>query len=174
VNLKTLFALFLLAAPAFAQIAQPGPELRKLDYFVGTWTSDGTIVQGPWGAGGKFSATGTNEWMPGNFFLVRHSDFKMPAELGGDGQATAYMGYDTAKNVYTQDEFQTTGRRTAAQGSVSGDTWTWTSSHNYDGQEVQEKITLKIVSPTLYNLKLDVSIDGTNWMPFMDAKVTKK
>ena len=35
-------------------------------------------------------------------------------------------------------------------------------------------MTLKIVSPTSYTFKFDVSVDGTNWMPFMEAKATKK
>jgi hypothetical protein len=57
---------------------------------------------------------------------------------------------------------------------VNGDTWTWTSSQNYGGQEVQEKTTIKVLSPASYGLKFEVSVDGTNWMTFMDAKVTKK
>jgi hypothetical protein len=35
-------------------------------------------------------------------------------------------------------------------------------------------MTLKILSPTSYNMKFEVSIDGTNWMSFMEGKVTKK
>jgi Protein of unknown function (DUF1579) len=174
VNLTTLLAIFLLAAPAFAQMPAHAPELKKLDYFVGTWSTEGTISPGPWGAGGKITSTNTTDWMTGNFFLVRHSDVRMPAELGGDSTTTAYMGYDAARNVYTYDEFNSNGRRNISQGTLSGDTWTWTSSQNYNGQEVQQKLTLKTVSPTLYNLKFEVSIDGTNWMPFMDAKITKK
>jgi hypothetical protein len=33
---------------------------------------------------------------------------------------------------------------------------------------------MKVLSPTSYSLKFEVSVDGTNWMPFMEAKVTKK
>lgn len=124
--------------------------------------------------GGKFSATGTSEWMDGNFFLASHGDFKMPAELGGDGKETSFMGYDTTENVYTFDSFNSQGRREHSTGTVSGDTWTWNSSQNYAGQDIKQKMTLKIVSPTSYTMKFDVSIDGTNWMPFMDAKITKK
>jgi Protein of unknown function (DUF1579) len=174
VNLTTLLAIFFLAAPTFAQMPARAPELKKLDYFVGTWTTDGTIYPGPWGAGGKMTATATTDWMAGDFFLVRHSDAKMPAELGGDNTETAYFGYDAAKGVYTFDEFNSAGRRYISQGTLSGDTWTWTSSQNYQGQEVQQKVTVKIASPALYNVKFEVSVDGANWMTFMDAKVTKK
>jgi Protein of unknown function (DUF1579) len=176
-KLKTILfsALVLLSASARAQMApKPGPEVKKLDSFVGTWTSDGTIAPGPWGGGGKFSATDTMEWMPGSFFIEGHTDFKMPPELGGDGKATSFMGYDTDENAYTYNEFNSQGRRVNSTGTVNGDAWTWMSTQHYGGQEIKQKMTIKILSPTSHTLKLEVSTDGTNWMTFMDAKVTKK
>ncbi len=176
-NLKTVLAsiLVLIAVSASAQMpSKPGPEVNKLAYFVGSWTNDGTVAQGPWGAGGKFSAFSTTEWMPGNFFTVGHSDFKMPPELGGDGQSTVLMGYDTEKNVYTYDAFSSLGRHEVSKGTFATDTWTWTSSQTYGGQEIQQRMTLKILSPTAYTMKFEISMDGTNWMPFMEGKVTKK
>jgi uncharacterized protein DUF1579 len=167
--------LVLAAASAWAQMApKPGQEVKKLDYFVGTWTTEGTISQGPWGAGGKFTSNDTTEWMDGNFFVVGHASFKMPPELGGDGKATSFMGYDTDQNVYTYNEFNSQGRREISKGSLSGDTWTWTSSQNYGGQDIQQKMTIKMLTPASYSLKFEVSMDGTNWMTFMDAKATKK
>jgi len=112
--------------------------------------------------------------MPGNFFVEGHGDYKMPAELGGDGKAISFMGYDTEQNTYTFNEFNSQGRRENSKGTFLNDTWTWTSSATYDGQEIQQKMTMKVISPTSYSLKFDVSIDGTNWMPFMEGKATKK
>ena len=112
--------------------------------------------------------------MDGNFFVVGHANFKMPPELGGDGKATSFMGYDTDQNVYTYNEFNSQGRREISKGSLSGDTWTWTSSQNYGGQDIQQKMTIKMLTPTSYSVKFEVSMDGTNWMTFMDAKATKK
>ena len=167
--------LILIAASALAQMGgSPGPEVKKLDYFVGTWTTEGTIAQGPWGMGGKFSATGTSEWMPGNFFVQSRSESKMPPEIGGDSQAVMIMGYDNQQNTYTSDRFSSLGRHELSKGTLSGDTWTWTSSSNYGGMEIQGKMTIKTLSPTSYTLKYEVSMDGKNWMPFMDGKVTKK
>jgi len=167
---KILVATFVLlmavfTVSAWAQMAPtPGPEVKKLDYFAGTWTTEATIGQGPWGAGGKFISTSTTEWMPGNFFIESHSDFKMPPELGGDGKGTAIAGYDTDSNVYTRDEFSSQGRRENATGTVTGDTWTWTSTQIYSGQEIKQKLTMKVLSPTSYNVKLEISMDGTTWM----------
>ena len=176
-NLKTIFvsALLLFSAAAWAQMpAKPGPEVKKLDYFLGNWTVEATIGQGPWGAGGKFTSNDTTEWMPGNFFLERHADFTMPPELGGDGKAISIMGYNTAENVYTRDEFNSQGHRGSSKGTVSGDTWTWTSTQNYGGQDINQRVTLKVLTPSSYTMKFEVSTDGTNWMTFMEGKATKK
>ena len=43
--------LFIAVATSFAQMAPPAPELKKLDYFTGTWTMDGDVKPGPMGAG---------------------------------------------------------------------------------------------------------------------------
>jgi hypothetical protein len=176
-NLKGILVSILLffTASSWAQMPpKPGPEVKKLDYFVGTWSVEGTVAQGPWGAGGKFTSTDTSEWMPGSFFVEGHSDFKMPPEVGGDGKATSFMGYDTDQNAYTYDEFNSQGRRETSKGTVSGDTWTWTSTQNYGGQEVKQKMTIKVLTPASYSLKFEISIDGTTWMTFFDAKATKK
>ena len=174
---KTILAaaFVLLALSAFAQMSQqPGPEAKKLDYFVGTWAYEGAIGQGPWGAGGKFTSTITNDWLPGNFFLHTQSDFKMPTEVGGDGKSTPITGYDSQQNTYARDEFNSHGDHISSKGTFTADTWTWSSSRNYGGTEVQIRTTVKQLSPTSYNLKVETSIDGTTWMPFMEGKATRK
>ena len=167
--------LFVTAISAWAQVGTPpGPEVKKLDYFLGAWTTEGTIAQGPWGMGGKFTTSETTGWMPGNFFLQSQTEAKMPPEIGGDHKGVLIMGYDTQQNVYTSDRFTSLGRHDASTGTVSGDTWTWTSTPNYGGMEVQVKMTIKTLSPTSYTLKYEISLDGKNWMPLMDGKATKK
>ena len=157
VSTLVLFTAIFTSAASAQMNSGPGPEVKKLDYFVGTWTTEGT-----------------GESMPGNFFVESHTDFKMPSEVGGDGKSVSFMGYDAESMQYTFDDFNSHGRRQIATGTASGDTWTFTSTQNYAGQEVKQKTTMKVLSPTSYGLKIEVSLDGTNWMTFMDAKTTKK
>jgi len=167
--------LILIAVSAWAQMGgPPGPEVKKLDYFLGTWTTEGTIAQGPWGTGGKFTASGTSEWMPGNFFVQTHSESKMPPEVGGDNSGVLIMGYDTQQNVYTSERFSSLGQHESSKGTLSGDTWTWTSSANYGGMDIQQKMTIKTLSPASYTMKFEISMDGKTWIPFMEGKATKK
>jgi hypothetical protein len=153
---------------------KPAPEVAKLGYFVGKWTTKGTILPGPWGAGGDFSWTETTKWMSGNFFVVGHWDFQMPAELGGDGEELFVMGYDTNRSVYSFDAFSSQGLHQVSKGTLRGDTWTWTSESIQSGKPVQQKMTMQILSPTSYNLKFEVSSDGAAWMTFMEGKAVKK
>jgi len=66
----TLLFAFTVAARAQMQMPKPGPEHKKLDYFVGTWATDGDMKPGPMGPGGKFTGTSHDEWMDGGFFMV--------------------------------------------------------------------------------------------------------
>ena len=170
-------AVLLCSLAAVAQMSQPtpSPELKKLDYFAGNWTHEATIVPGPWGPGGKFSDNVSSEWMKGNFFLVSHSDFSMPADMGGSGSGIAILSYDPDKKVYTEDRFESSGRHVLVTGTLNGDTWTWTGENNYNGMTIKSRFTVKMTSPTLYTSKFEISADGgTNWMPFWDGKATKK
>ena len=167
----------LMSAVAVAQMAPPtpAPELKKLDFFTGNWTTEATIGPGPWGAGGKFTVTATADWMKGGFFVVGHSDFSLPPELGGSGNRLAVMGYDPDKKVYTVEEFASDGRHEIMTGTLNGDTWTWTGEANYGGMTIQRRLTEKVTSPTSYTTKYEVSADGgANWMPFWDGKGNKK
>jgi hypothetical protein len=179
-TLTTITLAFILIVTAVGASAQmgpptPAPELKKLDYFSGSWTIDATIGPGPWGNGGKFTASGTDEWMKGNFFLIGHSDFSLPAELGRSGGAMAILGYDPDKKVYTEDRFDSNGQHQKSTGILSGDTWTWTTENNYNGMTIHGRLTLKVVSPISYTTKYEVSADGgATWMPFWDGKATKQ
>ena len=176
-NRRTTFIAILMciAVCGWAQMpTQPGAEVKKLQYFVGTWTTECTIAQGPWGAGGKYSATGSTEWALGNYFLEGHREFQAPPEIGGGGKEASFLGYDTQQNVYTYDSFNSQGRRVSSKGTLIGDTWTWTSSVSYGGQDIQQRMTMKILSPASYSLKFEISMDGGTWATFMEGKATKK
>jgi Protein of unknown function (DUF1579) len=171
-----IFIFTFLAAAAGAQMTPtPAPELKKLDYFAGTWSSEATIAPGPWGQGGKFSDTVTTEWMKGGFFLVSHSDFSMPVEMGGVGTSLSILGYGADKTTYTEERFDSNGRRVVTTGTLNGDTWTWIGENNYGGMTIKSRFTMKMISPTSYTSKYEISGDGgTTWMPFWDGKATKK
>lgn len=160
------------------EMLKPAPEIARLDYFVGMWTVEGTIFPGPWGSGGKFGWTDRTEWMAGKFFVVGHWDFTMPADLGGNGEELFVMGYDTRLRVYTFDAFSSQGLRQVSNGRLEGDTWIWDSEGmqaDPQGKEspAKQKMTMKMLSPTRYILKFEISTDGAAWATFMEGSATK-
>jgi hypothetical protein len=168
-TLAIIAAAWILCVAAFAQMQPPtpGPELKKLDMFAGSWTLDGDMKPGAMGPGGKISETEKCEWMQGNFFLVCHTDFKSTM---GDGSGVSVMGFSTDDKVYTYREFNSWGEFDDSKGSLDGDTWTWTS----DEKGFKGRFTMKVVSPTSYNFTFEMSQDGAKWSTVMDGKATKK
>jgi hypothetical protein len=168
-----LAAWLVLAAAAVAQMdmPKPGPELKKIDYFVGSWTLDGDIKPGTMGPGGKMTENEKCEWMDGGFFLICKVDFNSGM---GSGTGMSMMGYSTDDKIYTYREFNSWGEFTDSKGSIDGDTWTWTSDEKMDKTIWKGRFTMKITSPTTYNFTFDMSQDGTKWTTIMDGKASKK
>jgi hypothetical protein len=150
----------------------PAPELKKLDFMAGDWTSEGDMKPGPGMPGGKFSISSHAEWMEGNFFLVEHSNADMAAM--GKFKELAVMGYDPDRKVYTYHAFNSMGQDETSAGTMDGDTWTWLSDEHFGGTTMKGRFTMKVLSPTSYTMKFELSPDGTNWMTAMEGKATKK
>jgi len=158
-------------ARAQTEMPKPAPELKKLDYFTGTWIAKGEVKPGPMGPGGKFRGTNQVQWMDGAFFLVTHSEFNGAM---GKGTETAYMGYDSNEKMYTYDSFNSLGEADHAKGNVDGDTWTWHSDTRMGPQTMKGRLTIKVLSATAYNFKFEMSPDGATWNTVLEGKDTKK
>ena len=150
---------------------KPGPELKKLEYFVGNWSEEGDMKAGPMGPAGKFTGTDKIEWMEGGFFLIGHGagSSNMGSETG-----ISFWGYDTENKVYTFHEFNSAGESVSATGTVDGDTWTWTSEDKMMGKMVKTKYIVKVNSATSYSFKLDMQIEGGEWTTAFEGKASKK
>jgi hypothetical protein len=159
-----------IAAQKPPQMPKPGPEQKKLAFLVGRWNTEGEMKPGPMGPGGKFTSTDRNEWLPGGFFLVMHSEGKSPM---GPSHEVAVMGYDSEQKTYTYDGFDNMGEHDISKGTVEGDTWTWNSESKMGGQMIKGKFTIKVVSPTEYTFKYEMSTDGRTWTTGVEGKSTK-
>ncbi|HEY6969346.1 MAG TPA: DUF1579 family protein [Candidatus Angelobacter sp.] len=149
----------------------PAPELKKLDYFVGTWKSTGELKPGPMGPGGKFTSIERNEWMPGHFFLVTHGDSN---GVIGHVIETAYFGYNAEDKNYTYDAFNSMGEAEHFKGNVEGDTWTWISTEKMGGQTMKARFILTIASPTTYSFKFEIAPEGGgDYTTVVEGKATK-
>jgi hypothetical protein len=102
---------------------------------------------------------------------VLDSDFKGDM---GSGVETSYLGYNSDEKVYTYDSFNSVGESDHSKGKLEGDTWIFTSEEKMGGQTVQGRFTMKVLSPTSYNFKFELSPDGNTWNTVMEGKATKQ
>lgn len=168
-----LAAALMTAAGAMAQTAapKPGPELKKLDVFVGTWSLDGTMKPGMMGPGGTMTESEKCEWMEGGFYLVCHSDFKSSM---GNGVGLSVMGYSSEDKAYTYHEFSSSGEFVDSRGRIDGDTWTWMNDEKMAGMSMKSRFTIHMTSTASYTFAFDMSQDGTKWSTVMEGKASKK
>jgi len=168
-----MLAGLILAAMATAQEAppKPGPELKKLDMFVGTWALDGTMKPGAMGPGGSMTESEKCEWMEGGFYVVCHTDYKSTM---GNGVGLSVLGYSIEDKAYTYREFNSFGEFEDSRGVLDGDTWTWTSDEKMGGMTMKGRFTMKITSASSYNFTFEMSQDGKQWNAMMDGKASKK
>ena len=171
-----IFSLLLaLALPAVAQAPgppKPGPEQQKFAYFLGTWVSTADMKPSPFGPGGKTTFTEHNEWFPGGFFLVTHSDGVMPGNFKMKG--LSIIGYDAAKKEYFYQAINSIGINETAVGHLDGDTWTWTSEMPIAGKTYKNRFTVKQKTPTSYDFKFEQSEDGMNFNTVMEGSAHKQ
>jgi hypothetical protein len=165
-------AVLVCAAIAFAQTEppKPGPELKKLDVFAGSWTLDGDMKPSAMGPGGKMTESETCQWMEGGFYLVCHSDYKSSM---GDGVGLSVLGYSTDDKVYTYREFNSFGEFDYSKGTLDGDKWTWNSDEKMGSMTMKGRFTMNMASATSYTFSFEMSQDGTKWTTIMDGKASK-
>jgi hypothetical protein len=173
-SIATALAAFFVFAQAIVaqappQPPKPGPAHKRLAYFVGTWTSEGEMKESPFGPAGKLSTKERTEWFSGGLFLVGHIDEKGPL---GEGKSLEIMGYDPDQKVYTYYAISSLGWAETAKGTVSGDTWTWTSEMKMGGKMVKTRYIIKEVSPTSCTFTWEVA-DGAKWSTIMQGTSNK-
>src|SRR5436309_760948 len=163
-----LISILIVAALCAAQeMPKPGPELKKIDIFAGSWNLDGDIKPAAHGgSGGKVVETEKCDWMEGDFYLVCHIEFK--SNVMGNGSGLSIMGYSTEQKAYTYREFNSWGEFTDSKGSLDGNTWTWTSDWKMGDTPMKGRFTMKVTSPTTYDFSFESSQDGSKWTLFMD------
>ncbi|WP_327358008.1 DUF1579 family protein [Streptomyces sp. NBC_01304] len=104
------------------QMPTPAPELKKLDFLVGTWRMDGRTEDTPMGPGADMTSTETFEWMEGGFFLVHR--WEGGFEVGGQkivDSGYEFFDYDAEKGQYRSHYFNSFGAWDDADSTYVGD-----------------------------------------------------
>lgn len=167
------FLCVAVAAPAHEEKAgppKPGPEVKKLAYFAGTWTSEGEIKANPMMPAGKMTMTDTCTWFSGGFHVVCNSKGTGPM---GKMQGLGILGYNTEEKVYTYNGIDNMGRLEGAKGTTDGKTWAYTSEEKMGGKTMYGRYTMSDLTPDSYTFKWEMSEDNKAWSAVMEGKATR-
>jgi hypothetical protein len=166
-------ALVQLAAAQAQEAPKPGPEHKRLGFFVGKWNAEGEIKPGPMGPGGKMTSVDNCEWFEGRFSVICRYEGTGPT---GPTKGIGILGYNTEEKVYTYYGIDNSNMTmaTVPKGTVRGDTWTYTDEATYGGQKVKSRVTIKELSPTSYTFRLEGQGSDGKWSPMVESRNTKQ
>ncbi|HZM70817.1 MAG TPA: DUF1579 family protein [Candidatus Cryosericum sp.] len=167
-----VFTVGLSLADAPAGKPVPGPEHKKLAYFVGKWTMTGEMKPSPIMPGGTMSGNDVCEWFDGGFAVVCRTEGKGPM---GPTKSLGIMGYSTEEKAYTYyglDNGPMT-MATVPRGTVQAGTWTYTDESMMGGKKVKSRYVMKELSPTAYTFKWEVLGEDGAWQTLVEGKSTK-
>ncbi len=170
----TCLLLLIVTAIALGQAPappKPGPEHKRLEAFVGTWTYEGQAKNNPFGPAGKITGTDVFEMLPGGFAVQHRWDERNPL---GNVKGTEIWAYDPIKKVYTINYFSSLGETGSGTFTINANTWTAaTSGVTFEGKMGYGRGTAAL-TPTSMTVKWDASSDGKSFTPSFEGKWTKK
>lgn len=151
---------------------KPGPEHKRLGYFVGTWKTAGNMQPSAMGPGGKVTFLEKCDWFEGGFAVVCHSEGTSPM---GPVKSIGILSYSMDRKAYTYSGVDSTGMTMTSVplGKREGDTWVYDDESMMGGKRVKSRITIKEVSPSEYTFKMEMQTPDGEWAPVMMSKSTK-
>ena len=160
----------LLRAQAPPAPPKPGPEHKKLEYFLGKWTVEGEIKANESVPrimrAGKTVSTETATLGPGGFYVECRNEGQL-------GTRFAIVAYDSHAKVYTSYYASSVGLVGVGTGTVNENTWTWMVEDKYAGKAIKGRTTITMVSPTQYTSKYEMDDGKGGYTTFVEGKATK-
>jgi hypothetical protein len=103
--------------------AQPSPEQKKLEYFVGKWKTDVDVKATAAAPASKAAGTEDCEWFA-NLHIVCKAESTGAA---GNYRTMRIISYVPALKAYSQYAVDSVGYAVLSVGQVQGNTWTFTT-----------------------------------------------
>jgi hypothetical protein len=145
---------------------KPGPEHKKLEYFLGTWKVESEIKANEYVPAGKGVTTATITLGPGGFYVESRAEGQIPRTDG-------IIAYDSHAKVYTEFYASSAGLVGTGTGTVNGNTWTWMIEDKVFGKAVKGRTTITTLSPTQYISKYEMDDGKGGYTTIVEGKATK-
>jgi hypothetical protein len=158
------------AKPAGMEMPKPGPEHKKLNYFVGNWKLAGEVKPGAMGPGGKMTGTSNCTWFDGHFAIVCKDSGNGPM---GPGKGMGVITYNAEDKKYEYMGIDSMGMSIKAEGTVENDVWSYLNEGKMNGKPYKGRYSIMNTKPDSYDFKFEMSDDGNAWNTVMEGKYTR-
>lgn len=173
-GIRSSVAVILICGSTALSLAQappppkPSPEHKKLEYFRGTWKTEGEIKANEFIPAAKFVTTETNTLDPGGFFLETH-------RAGGQiiPRTVGIIAYDSHAKVYTLYYANSAGLVGTGTGTVNGNTWTWMVEDKVFGKAVKGRTTVTIKSASQVASKYEMLDANGRYVTIVEGTSTR-
>ena len=145
---------------------KPGPEHKKLEYFVGKWTVESEIQANEYVPAGKTVSTETATLGPGGFYVESRAEGQLGTRL-------AINAYDSHAKVYTSYYASGVGLVGVGTGTVNENTWTWMVEDKFGGKAIKGRTTITTLSPTQYTIKYEMADEKGGYTTITEGTATK-
>jgi len=145
---------------------KPGPEHKKLEYFLGTWKVETEIKANEYVPAGKGVTTATVTLGPGGFCVESHAEGQIP-------RTDAIIAYDSDAKVYTEFYASSAGLVGSGTGTVNGNTWTWMLEDKVFGKAAKGRTTITILSASQYTSKYEMLDANGRYVTLTEGTATK-
>ena len=145
---------------------KPGPEHKKLEYFLGTWKVENEIKANEYVPAGKGVTTATVTLGPGGFCVESRAEGQIP-------RTDAIIAYDSDAKVYTEFYASSAGLVGGGTGTVNGNTWTWMLEDKVFGKAAKGRTTITILSASQYTSKYEMLDANGRYVTLTEGTATK-
>ena len=145
---------------------KPGPEHKKLEYFLGTWKVESEIKANEYVPAGKGVTTATYTLDPGGFYVEWREEGQIPRTDG-------IIAYDSDAKVYTEFYASSAGLVGSGTGTVNGNTWTWMLEDKVFGKAAKGRTTITISSPSRFTSKYEMLDANGRYVTLTEGTATK-
>jgi Protein of unknown function (DUF1579) len=145
---------------------KPGPEHKKLEYFLGTWKVETEIKANEYVPAGKGVTTATVILGPGGFCVESRAEGQIP-------RTDAIIAYDSDAKVYTEFYASSAGLVGSGTGTVNGNTWTWMLEDKVFGKAAKGRTTITILSASQYTSKYEMLDANGRYVTLTEGTATK-
>jgi hypothetical protein len=161
--------IIVLTVGLLAQTAapKPGPELKKLNIWVGDWTFEGESQATPLGPARKYVGKATVRPILDGFFVEWHGQ-------SGDSSWNEVDGYDASNKTYFWTGFSNDGSFNSVTYTIDGTTVKYSGALILGDKQYRIRGTAEFGSDFMSCVdRQEVSADGQTWLLNFQNKMVK-